>query len=124
MQEGPKPNLILQLTFEFALAIIKYANSLEKQNKFVLARQVLRSGTNIGANIREAQHAGSKGDFIHKIKIAIKEANETEYWLLLCNNSEGFESCEGIIKDCHSIIKVLSKIIASTLRNRIQPGKV
>ena len=58
--------------------------SLEEQRKYVIARQLLRSGTSIGANVHEAQNAESKSDFIHKFKIAAKEVEETKYWLLLC----------------------------------------
>ena len=87
---------------------------MEKNHKYVIARQLLKSGTSIGANVREAQNAESKIDFIHKFKIAAKEADETEYWLLLCKNSAGYESCDNLLENCISIIKVLSKIIASS----------
>ena len=112
MQGNKGKNLIVELTFDFALAIIKYVEEIQK-NKYVIANQLLKSGTSIGANVREAQNAESRIDFIHKLKIAAKEADETEYWLLLCKNSGGYDSCDGLIKDCESIIKVLSKIIAS-----------
>jgi four helix bundle protein len=114
MQGNKNKNLIVDLTFEFALKVIKYVELLEKNKKFVLANQLLRATTGIGANVREAQNAESKPDFIHKMKIAAKEADETEYWLLLCNRSEGFPNCEELLEDCASIIRVLSKIIASS----------
>jgi len=76
-------NKIVDLSFQFAFKIIKICEILEFQNKKTISNQLLKSGTSIGANIREAQHAESKIDFIHKLKIAAKEANETEYWLLL-----------------------------------------
>ncbi len=114
MQGNKEKNLIVELTFEFALKIIKYAEELERNRKFVLARQLLKSGTSIGANVREAQNAESKTDFIHKMKIAAKEADETEYWLLLCSRSDGYPGCEQLVADCVSICKVLSKIIASS----------
>jgi four helix bundle protein len=110
----PEGNLIVDLTFEFALNIIKYVELLEKEKKYVIARQLLKSGTSIGANVREAQNAESKADFIHKMKIAAKEADETEYWLLLCKRSEEYPDCFGMIDSCTSILKVLSKIIASS----------
>ena len=72
-------NLIVKLSLEFALDIITLAEKLEELKKFIIARQLLKSGTSIGANIREAQNAESKADFIHKMKIAAKEADETEY---------------------------------------------
>ena len=81
-------NVIVELTFDFALKIIKYIEKLEKDRKYIIARQLLKSGTSIGANVREAQNAESKADFIHKLKIAAKEADESEYWLLLCKSSE------------------------------------
>jgi len=113
MQTNKSPNLIVKLSFEFALKTIKYAAQLETQKKFIIANQLLRSGTSIGANIREAQNAQSKQDFIHKLKIAAKEADETEYWLLLCNASN-YPDCQNMITDVNVLIKVLSKIIATT----------
>jgi len=102
------------LSFQFALDIIGYTTILEQQRKFVVANQLLKSGTSIGANLREAQNAESKPGFIHKLKIAAKEADETEYWLLLCSKSDGFPNCDELLLKCHSIIRVLSKIIASS----------
>ena len=117
MQANKDKNLIVDLTFEFALKIINFAEQLEKQKKYIIARQVLKSGTSIGANVREAQNAESKTDFIHKMKIAAKEADETEYWLLLCDKSDGYPDCKALISDCNSIVRVLSKIIASSKSN-------
>ena len=76
-------NLVLKLSFDFALKTINFCESLEHQKKFIIARQLLKSGISIGANAIEAQNAESKADFIHKFKIAAKEAEETQYWLLL-----------------------------------------
>jgi four helix bundle protein len=75
-------NLIVNMTFEFSLSIVQFSELLESERKFSISNQLIRSGTSIGANVREAQNAESKADFIHKMKIAAKEANETEYWLL------------------------------------------
>ncbi|MBK7094221.1 MAG: four helix bundle protein [Saprospiraceae bacterium] len=83
-----KGNVIVEKSFGFALRIIEFTELLESQRKYVIANQLLKSGTSIGANIREAQNAESKADFIHKMKIAGKEADETEYWLLLCKFSK------------------------------------
>ena len=113
-------NLIVELTFSFALKIIKYAEALEKDRKYIIARQLLRSGTGIGANVREAQNAESKMDFIHKMKIAAKEADETIYWLLLCQKTESYPALNSLYDESESILRVLSKIIASsknTIRN-------
>ncbi|NTV06799.1 MAG: four helix bundle protein, partial [Chlorobiaceae bacterium] len=74
-----KKNPIVELTLDFSLEIIEFAELLEENRKYVIAKQLLKSGTSIGANIREAQNAESKADFIHKLKIAAKEADETEY---------------------------------------------
>jgi four helix bundle protein len=73
-----KENIIVEKSFQFALKVVLYCEQLEVEKKFVLARQLLRSGTSIGANVREAQNAESKADFVHKIKLAAKEADETE----------------------------------------------
>ena len=73
----------------------------------MIARQLIKSGTSIGANVREAQNAESKADFIHKLKIAAKEADETEYWLLLCQESDNYPDTEELRSDLTSIIKVL-----------------
>jgi four helix bundle protein len=117
MQGNKGNNLIVELTFNFALKIIKYAGLLEINKQFVVARQLLKAGTSVGANVREAQNAESKPDFIHKLKIAAKEADESEYWLLLCSKSEGYPECKELLDDCSSIIRVLSKIIGSSKRN-------
>ncbi|MCO5936097.1 four helix bundle protein [Mucilaginibacter sp. RB4R14] len=85
-----KPNLIVELTFNFSLKIIAFTEVLESQKNFNLANQLFRSGTSIGANVREAQGAESKVDFRHKCKIAYKEAQETEYWLMLCKHVENY----------------------------------
>ena len=78
-------NVVLEKSFEFALRIIYFSELLESKRKYVIAKQILKSGTSIGANIREAQSAESKADFIHKLKISDKEVIETEYWLQSVN---------------------------------------
>lgn len=109
-----KDNLIVTLTFQFSLAIVKFAEILEANRKYAVANQLIRSGTSIGANVREAQNAESKADFIHKIKIAAKEADETEYWLEICHQTESYPNCDNLLSQILSIKKVLSKIIASS----------
>ena len=104
-------NPILELSFKFAMDIIEFTETLEEKKKFVLSRQVLRSGTSIGANIREAQSSESKPDFIHKMKIASKEAEETEYWLLLCNYSRNYPTNEELVVKVKELQKILSSII-------------
>ena len=94
--------------------IIKFSEELESRRKFVVAKQILRCGTSIGANVREAQNAESRADFIHKMKIAAKEADECEYWLLICKHSENYPNCDLLISHINEIIKILSKIIGTT----------
>src|ERR1700712_1072573 len=109
-----KPNLIVDLTFGFSLKIITFTEELESKRKYNMANQLFRSGTSIGANVREAQGAESKADFRHKCKVAYKEAQETEYWLTLCKHAENYPFEEEMYNDIQSIIKVLGKIISST----------
>jgi four helix bundle protein len=111
-------NEVLDLSFEFALTIIEFSESLEENHKFVIARQLLKSGTSIGANIREAQNAESKADFIHKLKIAAKEADETEYWLLLCMQAKNYPKPNALLDKLASIQKLLTKIIHSSKLNQ------
>lgn len=109
-----KDNLIVNLTFQFALDIVKFVELLESNRKYSVANQLIRSGTSVGANVREAQNAESKADFIHKLKIAAKEADETEYWLEICDQSESYPNCKELLNQILSVKKVLSKIIASS----------
>ena len=110
-------NPILKLSFDFALQIIQYCELLEKDRKFVIARQLLKSGTAIGANAMEAQNAESKADFIHKMKIAAKEAEESQYWLWLCEHSEGYADCSLLLNKIEEINKILGKILSSSKMN-------
>lgn len=109
-----KENLIVELTFKFALKIVEFAEFLEFKKKFNVSNQLFKSGTSIGANVREAQNAESKADFIHKMKIAAKEADETEYWLLICRHSKFYPDPGELMRMNMSILKVLSKIISSS----------
>ena len=115
-----KKNVIVDLTLQFSLKIISYCEELESKKKYIIARQLLKSGTSIGANVREAQNAESKADFIHKLKISAKEADETEYWLTLCKLSENYPFKEEFLIDLNSIIKVLSKIISSSKTSNLK----
>lgn len=113
-------NHVVDKTFMFALSIIKYTESLEENRKYVLANQLLKSGTSIGANTREAQNAESRADFIHKFKIAAKEADETEYWLLLCKYSPGYPFNEELLVNLKEIQKIINSIINSSKLNSAQ----
>lgn len=109
-----KQNVIVEKTITFSLAIIKYCEVLEHDRKYVIANQLLKSGTAIGANVFESQNAESKADFIHKMKIAAKEASETIYWLTLCERSESYKFDESLRNELEEIIRILSKIIATS----------
>lgn len=112
--EKYKDNLILIKSFQFAKKVVQYSEKLEENKKFVIANQLLKSGTSIGANIKEAQSAESRADFIHKIKIAMKEADETEFWLFLCNELENYPNTEDLLIDIFEILKISNKIISSS----------
>lgn len=105
-------NEVLELSFEFALEIITFTELLEEQKKYIISRQLLKSGTSIGANVRESQNSESKADFIHKLKIAAKEADETEYWLLLCQHSPSYPYNSELMTKLISVKKLLSSIIS------------
>lgn len=111
-------NPIVIKTFDFAVSIVSFAETLQEQQKFVIGNQLLRSGTSVGANVREAQNAESKADFIHKIKIALKEADETEYWLLLCNASDGYPNGNELVTELQPIVKILNKIIQTSKQRK------
>ena len=107
-------NPLLQRCIQFSLSIIRYVEHLEDARKFIIARQLLRAATSIGANAMEAQSAESRLDFIHKLKIADKEAHETLYWLILCNESETYPPHTKLIPLLEEIMKLLNSIIKSS----------
>lgn len=109
-------NVILKLTIEFSIQIIEYCDLLQEQKKFVVSHQLLKAATSIGANCMEAQNAESKADFIHKIKIASKEADETQYWLTLCSFANNYPDCKSLILKLEEVSKVLNKILATSKR--------
>ena len=108
-----KENQVLNMAFDFALKIIEYTEELESKKRFNMANQLFKSGTSIHANIREAQNAESKVDFIHKMKIAAKEAEETEGWLMLCKYSKSYPEPDQLLQNLTSILKLLNKIIST-----------
>lgn len=115
MMRNDKENIIVNRTFDFALQIIEFSELFFEQKRFSLANQIFKSGTSIGANVREAQNTESKADFIHKMKISAKEADEVEYWLLLCENSPHLLSPkEEVFEDLKAIQLILSKIISTS----------
>ena len=111
-------NVIVDKSFLFAVEIVRFCETLEQMRKYVVSRQLLKSGTSIGANVREAQSAESRADFIHKLKISAKECEETKYWLMLCNASENYPNCFELINFCDELGMILTKIISSARKGR------
>jgi four helix bundle protein len=115
-----KENIVKNKSFEFAIRVVKlYQFLCDHKKEFVLSKQLLRSGTSVGAMVREAEHAETKKDFIHKMAIAQKEINETMYWLELLQqtqylNNEQFES---VNNDALEIIKLITSIIKTAKTN-------
>jgi len=121
MDKARKQNVIVEMSFQFALKIIELYKQLVNQQEFVLSKQLLKSGTSIGANVQEAQAAQSQKDFISKMSIASKEARETKYWLSLLLKSrlvpDSDPVLETLLKDIEDIINVLTKIVKTSLHN-------
>jgi four helix bundle protein len=112
-RDGP----IVQKSLTFSIEIIKLCEILTENKKFIISNQLLKSGTSIGAQVFEAQYSESRIDFIHKMKIAQKEANETLYWLILCKKMEGIVVNENIPNILNEILAILSKIIVTSKKN-------
>ena len=104
-------NIIVEKSLDFGVEIVKFCELLDEKRKYVVSRQLLRSGTSIGANIFEAQHAESNADFIHKMKLAVKEASETLYWLSLCERCGNYPVNSSLKKMVEEMIRIISKII-------------
>ncbi len=109
--------LVATKSYSFSLEIIEIHKFLiDTKREFVLSKQLLRSGTAIGALIKEAEHAQSRADFLHKMNVALKEANETEYWLMLLKDSNYInnEQYDKLINSCKTILRLLISIVRST----------
>jgi four helix bundle protein len=120
--EEKENNLILTESKKFALRIIKLYRYLAfEKHEYVLSKQAVRSGTSIGANIREAVQAQSRADFLSKMQIALKEASETEYWLELLYESAYLNRTEfeDIYADCNQLNRILISIVKSTKNQRL-----
>lgn len=117
MMKNEKNNPILKLSFQFSIEILKFTDDLQVKKKYTIANQLSRSGTSIGANVYESQSAESRADFIHKLKIATKEAEETKYWLLICLEM-GYLKDRKLMDDLEVLSKILGKIISSTKANK------
>jgi len=114
-----RENIILEKTIAFSLKVIDYTEQLEGMRKYVIARQLLKCGTSIGANVHEAQNAESKSDFIHKFKIAAKEIEETKYWLTLCKRSEYYPDCSELQNHLNDISNIVTRIIATSKKGKL-----
>lgn len=117
-----RDNIVRDKSFEFALKIVQlYQNLVTVKKEFVLSKQMLRSGTAIGALIREAEQAESKADFIHKLSISLKEANETEYWIELLFRSGYINEIEynSIIHPLKELLRLLTSIIKTSKSNKL-----
>ena len=113
-------NVVLDKSFDFAVRIVKlYKHLRYKVDERVLSTQVLKSGTSIGANIREALRSSSRKDFVAKMNISLKEAYETEYWLELLYKTEYISKKEydSIFPQCRELTNILSQIILTTKAN-------
>jgi len=115
-KEHIENNPILKLSFDFSLLLIEHCEKLDEKKKYIISKQLLRAGTSIGANAFEAQNGESKVDFIHKMKISAKEADETQYWLMLCDYAREYPDCTLLLQKLDEIAKVLNKILATSKR--------
>ncbi|MBQ8957620.1 MAG: four helix bundle protein [Bacteroidales bacterium] len=109
-------NVIQDKSRDFAIKIINcYKYLIEEQHEYILSKQLVRSGTSIGANTRESKNAQFRNDFISKLSIAIKEADETGYWLDLLHATDYLDNqmYDSLAKDCNEIIRILTSIIKS-----------
>ncbi len=107
-------NILIVKTTEFAIDTVKFCETLNKDKRWDISRQLLRSGTSIAANSRESQNAESVRDFIHKLKIAAKEANETEFWIELIEACYEKYDVEELKIKIEEVSRILNAIIATT----------
>ncbi|MFT6246514.1 MAG: four helix bundle protein [Salibacteraceae bacterium] len=121
----PRRNIIQEKSFDFALDIIKTSNELTEKKEFILSRQLLRSGTSIGANVRESKNAESKKDFIHKLSISQKECDECIYWIELLFHSQyiNSETYQKLNNKAIELLKILKSIIITTRKNMVHKAK-
>ncbi|WFA08490.1 four helix bundle protein [Tissierella sp. Yu-01] len=114
-------NIIETKSYKFAIDIVNIYKELQSKNEYVLSKQLLRSGTSIGANVMEGLRGNSRKDFLFKMNIALKEANETEYWIRLLidtgylNKKDNYK----LISDCKEICRILNSIVRTTKQNGV-----
>lgn len=115
-----KENILNTKSYSFAIKIVKLSQYLQTEKKeFILSKQILRSGTAIGALIREAEYGQSKTDFVHKLSIALKEANETAYWINILKDTDYLEekSFMSLLNDCNELIRLLIASVKTAKTN-------
>ena len=118
MNKEKEENLIVKITFDFGLEVMLFCDKLYEKKKFVIAGQLLRAALSIGAGVREAQNSESIADFIHKMKVAGKEAEESEFYLQLIQKAYSYDQPQLLLVKLSSINKVLNKIISTTKAKR------
>ncbi|WP_430964987.1 four helix bundle protein [Spongiimicrobium sp. 2-473A-2-J] len=114
---GHRKNVVVEKSIDFAIKVIEFCELLEKERKFVVANQLLKSGTSIGANVHEAQNAESRADFIHKIKVALKELEETKYWLTLCERTKSYPFNNRLNAGVEELGLIMYKIVSTSKKN-------
>ncbi|MCB1172428.1 MAG: four helix bundle protein [Leptospiraceae bacterium] len=107
-------NILRDKSYQFALQIVQLSRKLDEQRDYVLSKQILRSGTAIGALVRESEYAQSKADFAHKLSIALKEANETEYWLQLLFDSQLID--QSVFNELRALCIEIIKIATASIK--------
>jgi four helix bundle protein len=120
MMNEPKKNIVREKSFTFAVMVVELCKMLtEEKREYVISKQLLKSGTSVGANVREADNAESKPDFIHKMGIAQKEADETMFWLELLVATKYIPESQflNLSEKCSELIKIIRSIILTTKRN-------
>ena len=116
-----KDNVVVQKSKAFAIRCVNlYKYLVETRKEYVMSKQLLRCGTSIGANVKEAMRGQSKADFGTKMNIALKEANESEYWLEILQETEYMtaEQSDSMLSDCRELLKLLTSIVKSTFINK------
>lgn len=114
-----RQNLIVDKSFEYAILIIDlYKYLVNEKKEFVLSKQLLRSGTSVGANVREASVSQTKKEFVAKMNISLKEIHETEYWLQLLSRSGYLSNQQTLLKETEELIRILTSIIKTSNDNQ------
>ena len=114
MAYRPRNNAVVDKSFYFACKIVLFAEELKAKRYYEIANQILKSGTSIGANVRESQRGVSTKDFKNKLGIALKEAEETEFWLDIIEETKIYPIPKGLYEDCNELMRLLVSIIKNS----------